>query len=195
MKNSSRKHWYPWLLLVLLVLTGCSVVPVKESAKYSEGEREEYYRLREWGLEGRVALTAASDSWTASVDWRRFGDEEKIRIAGPLGQGAVFIHVTEDYVDVDRGDGAVRHFDSSDDFVTEQLGFYVPLRSLRYWVMGLVDPALSSEEIINGFIQGGWRILYRQMQNTEQGVLPYRMDVSNKDVQLKLIIDQWNVHD
>lgn len=195
MKNQYEKYRYGWLVLVLSILTGCSVAPIAELAMYSEDGRDEYYQLRQWSLSGRVALSAGNDSWTASVEWWRFDDEENIRIAGPLGQGAVFIHIADDYVDVDRGQGAVRYFDRSDEFVTEQLGFYVPLRSLRYWVVGLVDPEMSSEEIINGFEQGAWRVLYRQMQNTEYGSLPYKMDVSSQDVRLKLIIDQWNVHD
>lgn len=181
-------------MVMVLVFSGCAAPPVKQAA-YSESAKKGHYQARNWALDGRVALRSGNESWTAGVEWQLLDDEEMIRIIGPLGQGAVFIHVTDEYVDVDRGEGAVRYFDRSDDFVTEQLGFYVPLRSLRYWVMGLADPGLPSEEIINGFIQGSWRVLYRQMQSAGQQALPYRMDVSNHDVKLKLIIDKWNLHD
>ncbi|GAB4256042.1 MAG: hypothetical protein Kow0065_04530 [Methylomicrobium sp.] len=101
----------------------------------------------------------------------------------------------EDFVDVDRGDGSVRYHDVSDQFVTEQLGFYVPLRSLRYWVVGVADPGVPYESIGNGFIQDGWMVLFRSMQRTELGMLPYKVDVSNQDVRLRLVIDQWYGND
>ncbi|MGD7035376.1 lipoprotein insertase outer membrane protein LolB [Methylotuvimicrobium buryatense] len=195
MKSQCKKYLYGWLVLVLSVLTGCSALPVKDLAVYSESGRDGFYQLQEWSLDGRVSLTARSDSWAAAIEWRRADSDEMIRISGPFGQGAVNIHIADDYVDVDRGEGAVRYYDWSDEFITEQLGFYVPLRSLRYWVVGLTDPNESFENIGNGFIQDNWTIRYRKMQKTDRGVLPYKIDVSNPEVKLKLIIDQWNTHE
>ncbi|WP_341326298.1 lipoprotein insertase outer membrane protein LolB [Methylotuvimicrobium sp. KM2] len=195
MRNQYTRSRYGWLVLVLTVLTGCSTSPVKDLAAYSELGRGEFYQLREWSLDGRVSLTARHDSWAGAIEWRRADSEEMIRVSGPFGQGAVNINIADDYVDVDRGDGAVRYYDRSDEFITEQLGFYVPLRSLRYWVIGLADPNESFENIGNGFIQAGWTIRYRKMQKTDRGLLPYKIDVSNPEVKLKLIIDQWNTHE
>ncbi|PKM36478.1 MAG: outer membrane lipoprotein LolB [Gammaproteobacteria bacterium HGW-Gammaproteobacteria-10] len=195
MKRQFKKYLSGWLVLVLSVLTGCSATPVKDIAVYSESGRDGFYQLQEWSLDGRVSLTARSDSWSAAIEWRRVDSDEIIRISGPFGQGAVNIHIADDYVDVDRGEGAVRYYDWSDEFITEQLGFYVPLRSLRYWVVGLTDPNESVENIGNGFIQDNWTIRYRKMQKTDRGVLPYKIDVSNPEVKLKLIIDQWNTHE
>lgn len=186
---------YGLMMSVVFFLSGCSSVPVKTEADYSDSGREGLYELRDWVLDGRISLRASNESWSASIEWQRHDDDETIRLMGPLGQGAVFIHIADEYVDVDRGDGPARYLDRSDDFVTEQLGFYVPLRSLRYWVVGLIDPGSPSEDIGNGFIQDGWRVLYREMQQTGRGVLPYKIDVSNREVKLKLIIDQWNMHD
>lgn len=195
MRNQYTRSRYGWLVLVLSVLTGCSTSPVKDLAAYSELGRGELYQLREWSLDGRVSLTAQHDSWAGAIEWRRADSEEMIRVSGPFGQGAVDINIADDYVDVDRGDGAVRYYDRSDEFITEQLGFYVPLRSLRYWVLGLTDPNVSFENIGNGFIQDSWTIRYRKMQKTDRGLLPYKIDVSNPEVKLKLIIDQWNTHE
>ncbi|CCE25034.1 lipoprotein insertase outer membrane protein LolB [Methylotuvimicrobium alcaliphilum] len=195
MRKQYTKSRYGWSVLVLSVLTGCSTSPIKDLAAYSELGRGEFYQLREWSLDGRVSLTAQHDSWTAAIEWRRADSEEMIRVSGPFGQGAVDIHIADDYVDVDRGGGAVRYYDWSDEFITEQLGFYVPLRSLRYWVVGLTDPNESFENIGNGFIQDNWTIRYRKMQKTDRGLLPYKIDVSNPEVKLKLIIDQWNTHE
>lgn len=186
---------YGLMMFVVFVLSGCSSAPVKTGADYSDSGRGGLYELRDWALDGRISLRASNESWSASIEWQRRDDDETIRLIGPLGQGAVFIHIADEYVDVDRGDGAARYLDRSDDFITEQLGFYVPLRSLRYWVVGLIDPGSPSEDVVNGFIQDGWRVLYREMQQTGRGVLPYKIDVSNQEVKLKLIIDQWNMHD
>ena len=179
---------------LVLVLAGCAVKPVKTVSVFNRGEREDLYQLTSWAFEGRVALRRDNESWTANITWKRRLADENIRLSGPLGQGGMVIHISEDFVGIDRGEGEIRYPDRSDEFITEQLGFYVPFKSLRYWVIGLVDPEAAFEDIENGFVQNGWTVLIRQMQQTEVGMMPRKIDVSNGEVKLKLIIDQWQEH-
>ncbi|MGR9046270.1 MAG: lipoprotein insertase outer membrane protein LolB [Gammaproteobacteria bacterium] len=177
--------------LLIALLAGCAVKPVGVVSKFNRNEREGLYRLTSWAFDGRVAVKSVDDSWTANISWKRRLEDENIRLSGPLGQGGVAIHIGDNFVSIDRGDGEVSYWEPSDAFISEQLGFYVPLKSLRYWVVGLIDPDTAFEDIENGFVQNGWTVLIRQMQRTGFGMMPRRIDVSNQDVKLKLIIDQW----
>ena len=181
--------------MLLLVLAGCAVKPLKTVSVYNRAEREALYQLTRWAFDGRVAWKHDNESWTANISWKRQLTNETIRLSGPLGQGGVFIRITDDYVAIDRGEGEIKYKGRSNELISEALGMYVPLESLRYWVVGLVDPNTAFEDIKNGFVQNGWTILIKQLQQTEMGMLPRKIDVTNREVGLKLIIDQWREHD
>jgi outer membrane lipoprotein LolB len=72
---------------------------------------------------------------------------------------------------------------------------FVPVTSLRYWVLGLPEPDLGFEETDKGFRQSGWTIAFQAMQRVGQLLLPRKMSVANDRVKLKLIINQWTLHD
>ena len=72
---------------------------------------------------------------------------------------------------------------------------FVPVRSLRYWVIGLPEPTSPYIATATGFTQAGWLIDYKQMQSVDKQSMPHKITVSNEQVKLKLIIDQWVLND
>jgi outer membrane lipoprotein LolB len=176
----------------LSLLSGCSLFPTEEVIiPYSKTAILPLYKVNQWSFEGRVSLTGRDDSWTANMDWQHSPDNEKIKLSGPLGQGATVIQLTKDHVTIDRGDGKAQTSNQPEAFINQQLGLFVPVRSLRYWVIGLPEPTGSFVETATGFKQAGWLIEYKQMQIVNNIAMPQKVTVSNEQVKLKLIIDQW----
>ena len=112
-----------------------------------------------------------------------------------LGQGTVLIQLAGHVVTVDHGDGKVESSAEPEQFINQQLGMFVPLRSLRYWVVGLPEPAKAFEETPAGFKQAGWLSEFKQMQRTNKEAMPRKMTVTNEQVKVKLIIDHWILND
>ena len=182
-----------WLSLwcFVLMLSACAIVPVEPEVHYSKIAREHLYKLERWSFEGRLALTGKNDSWSASINWGHRTDDEKIKLSGPLGQGATVIQLTGDLVTIDRGDGQAQSSTQPEAFINQQLGMFVPVHSLRYWVVGLPEPTSAFVETAAGFMQDGWLIEYKQMQPVDDQSMPRKITVTNEQVKLKLIIDQW----
>ena len=176
---------------ILLMLSACSIAPVAPEVPYSKLAREHLYKLERWSFEGRLALTGKNDSWSASINWGHSPDDEKIKLSGPLGQGATVIQLTGDLVTIDRGDGQAQSSTQPEVFINQQLGMFVPVRSLRYWVVGLPEPTSAFVETATGFKQAGWLIEYKQMQPIDDLSMPRKITVTNEQVKLKLVIDQW----
>jgi len=187
---SSKVKWLGWWLMVLM-LSACSTVPVEPEVHYSKFEREHLYKLEQWSFEGRLALTGKNDSWSASINWGHRPDDEKIKLSGPLGQGATVIQLTGDLVTIDRGNDQVQSSTQPEAFINQQLGMFVPVHSLRYWVVGLPEPTSAFVETATGFKQAGWLIEYKQMQPIDDLSMPRKITITNEQVKLKLIIDQW----
>jgi outer membrane lipoprotein LolB len=185
---------YAWSFLVFL-LAACSTLSVAPVASYSRTARLHLYHLQQWSFEGRLALTGKNDSWSANIIWEHTPGEEKIKLSGPLGQGTVIINLTGDFVTVNQGDGKMQSSMQPEEFINQQLGMFVPVQSMRYWVVGLPEPSRSFEETQGGFIQAGWFNEYKQMQLANNEIMPRKITVMNDQVKLKLVIDNWILND
>jgi outer membrane lipoprotein LolB len=179
---------------VVLLLSACVSVPPIPGGSYSKAAREHLYNMQEWRLEGRLAITAPNDSWSANIEWDHLPNSEKIKLYGPLGQGAVVVELTEGVVIIDRGGGNVQTSTQPEQFINQQLGMFVPLQSLRFWAVGLPESGQDYQETTDGFVQDGWLVAYKEMQQAGVETMPHKMAVSDEHVKLKLIIDQWGLH-
>ncbi|HEY8034897.1 MAG TPA: lipoprotein insertase outer membrane protein LolB [Methylobacter sp.] len=186
-----------WLFrgCLIFLLSACSVVQVKPDMHYSRTAMLHLYELEHWSFEGRLALTGQNDSWSANISWEHSPESEKIKLSGPFGQGAVVISLTGNVVTIDRGEDNVQSSTQPEEFINQQLGMFVPVHSLRYWVVGLPEPSNSYKDIGVGFNQFGWLSEYKQMQLVNNEVMPHKMTVMNNQVKLKLIIDRWVLND
>ncbi len=176
-------------------MTACSTTQVEEGIKYSKSTREHLYDLGSWSFSGRLALTGKKDAWQANIVWAHDLGSDEIKLSGPLGQGATVIRLSSDEVIIDRGDGKVLSSRQPEDFISQQLGLAVPVRSLRYWVVGLPEPSTTFVLTTDGFVQSGWLIEYKQEQVVNSELLPRKISVTNERVKLKLMIDQWGLND
>lgn len=181
-------------IFLIALLTGCATAPVPKEIAYSREAIRALYDLEPWSLDGRLALTGANDSWQADINWEHLTGIDQIKLSGPLGQGAVAIHLTKDFVTVARGDNELKSSGQPEQFINQQLGLFVPVRSLRYWVVGLPMPDRTFEDIVGGFKQDGWQVDYPQMQMVYGKLMPRKIIVSGEQVKLKLIIDQWIIN-
>jgi outer membrane lipoprotein LolB len=140
-----------------------------------------------------LGITSPKDSWSANADWRHSSNAEKLKLSGPLGQGAVAVELVDGVVKIDRGGGHVQSSNQPEQFIDQQLGLFVPLESLRFWVVGLPDSAQAFQETPDGFVQVGWLVEYKAMQKIGNQAMPQKMIVSKDRLKLKLIVDQWDL--
>ena len=94
---------------------------------------------------------------------------------------------------VNRGDEKPKQSTQVEEFIQKQLGVFVPVRALRFWVLGLINPASPYSEKGDGFRQSNWDVHYLQMQNVGTEWLPRKIGVEQGESKLKLIIDQWTL--
>ncbi|MEI6145465.1 MAG: lipoprotein insertase outer membrane protein LolB [Methylococcales bacterium] len=181
--------------LLVLLISGCSTVPTVPEGRYEIQARESLYKLDRWSFDGRLAITGKNDAWSASINWLHVANDEKIKLAGPLGQGATIIQLSGNLVTIDRGDNKPLTSTQPELFINQQLGLFVPVQSLRYWVVGVPEPGSHYNVTPTGFTQAGWLIDYKQTLPVNSYIMPYKISVSNEQLKLKLIIDQWVLND
>ncbi len=184
------------ILTGALLLPACSMMTTAPEMAYQQtSSQSELYGLERWGLEGRIAVVSKSDVVQANINWEHSPDEDLIKLSGPLGQGAVTIQLNSTGVTIDRGGGDVKTSTNPEKFINQEVGLFVPVTSLRYWVIGVPAKSQPVATIDKGFEQAGWRNQYKTMQPVNGYVLPQNMTVTNESVKLKLFIDQWMLND
>ena len=184
------------LLSCVLFLPACSILPTTPEISYKQTNvQSELYNLQRWGFEGRIAVVGNNDVTHASINWEHSPDGDLIKLYGPLGQGAVTIQLNSTGVTIDRGGGDLKTSINPEEFINQEVGLFVPVKSLRYWVIGVPEKSQDVTLIESGFEQAGWRNQYKTMQTVSNHVLPRNMTVTKDSVKLKLFIHQWMLDD
>ncbi len=179
------------LSLVLMGLAACGEMPVKSGQRFQFSERAHLYQLKNWSFDGRLSVTDGQESWSAAIEWQHSEKKDEIKLSGPFGQGGALIILTDKLVVIDRGDDKITQSNQVDEYISQQLGMFVPVRALRYWVLGLAQPETAALELEDGFIQAKWTVHYLQMQQSGKEWLPRKMNLEQAQAKLKLVIDQW----
>ena len=186
---------YAVLVAFLMMVSGCAKPPVLSDAGYIRAERQHLYELGAWEFQGRFSVRDATDSWSANIHWRHQENVDRLKMSGPLGQGAVEVVLMGGQIIIDRGEGDFERSDDPDGLIRSHLGVFVPVESLQYWVLGLPHPGNRFREIKEGFIQSGWSVSIPKLMQADDQLMPHKLVVANNETKLKLIIDQWELND
>ena len=179
----------------MVLVTGCAKTPVLSDAGYIRAERQHLYDLADWEFRGRFSVRDDDESWSANILWRNHKNVDRLKMSGPLGQGAVEFFLTGGQIIIDRGEGDFERSDDPDDLIRHHLGVFVPVESLQFWVLGLPHPGNHFREIKEGFIQSGWSVSIPKLMQADDQLMPHKLVVANNETKLKLIIDQWVLND
>lgn len=187
-------------LLMVALLPGCALFreanplpPVSSAAKQA------LYTLQSWRMDGRIGVQTTADAWQANLFWEHDPDQDRLRITGPLSQGMVSIVLQKDLIYINEGHGETRLSRDPDALLRERLGFAVPLSSLRYWMLGVPDPALAYTPVRGetggpeGFQQSGWAVQLDRYMDAGSHAVPQKLRVQGSGVKLKIIADHWEI--
>lgn len=183
----------------LVLLAACRTTPPAAPASPSwQLRRPELQARAHFVLKGRVAVAAAGEGFNATLRWTQADLISQVALEGPLGAGAVHISAQGDELNIATANGTRLEGDAARAELSARLGFDPPLGSLRYWVLGVPDPAQPSAETLDEthqrlsrLEQDGWRIDYASYMAAGTEWLPARVTLERADVRVKLIVDNW----
>ena len=189
-----------------LLLAGCVTAPLRVAAPVPltyESRRSQLQAVHVFTLEGRLAAAVGQEGFNASLDWAQQGRRSALNLRAPLGFGTAQVLRDGEHLSLksSRGD----HYDGTlaREALARQLGFDPPLDSLRYWVLGVPDPALPATETpdaaehLAALEQDGWRVEFAEYRRygeaALEAVLPRRLTLLREGIRLRLVIDRWTV--
>jgi len=199
-----------WIVAVA-VIAGCRTVPVQQTpvtgAQPWDVVRPELQARNHFALKGRVAVAAGKDGFNATLHWTQDGSRSQVSLEGPLGAGAVQITADGNNLSIVNSHGDHLDSDAARAELVARLGFDPPLSSLRYWILGVPDPATPSKEAVDpqqqrlqSLEQDGWQVDYASYMpggagavGADAGVaLPAKMTMQRSGVRVRLVVDGWS---
>ena len=76
-------------------------------------------------------------------------------------------------------------------------GWHIPLRSLKYWFLGIENPLVEAKLNINeyGYLsslqQGDWELIISRYKRYAGQNMPYILKINNSDTKISMVIDKW----
>ncbi|WP_428353174.1 lipoprotein insertase outer membrane protein LolB [Methyloprofundus sp.] len=178
--------------ICVLLLMGCSSVKTHNAKHGQQLSQQQRLDIKQWKMQGRL-LIKSDDVLTANVHWQHNQQEDILKLSGALGFGAMLIELSEDEIVLHNAQGERQSARDIDAFIARQIGFIVPITALRQWVIGAYLQGVPVEQMANGFEQLGWLVAYNEYMDTPAGVMPRSIKVTKGNIQLKLIVDQWEI--
>lgn len=185
-------------VLAALVLAGCATPAAKPVVAPPWDERRaELQALPGFELTGRVAVAAAGEGFSAKLRWEQAGERGEVALDGPLGVGGVRIETDGRALEMTDSHGQHLGRDAAREELRRRLGFEPPLASLRYWVLGVPDPADPAAEVVGddrrlqALEQAGWRVDYTAYVPHGDGWRPQRLTLQRDGVRVRLVVDGW----
>jgi outer membrane lipoprotein LolB len=190
-----------WVGLALAwALTACQTIPVAPAPLVSWSVRRPALQtLSRFGLNGRVAVAVGRQGFNAGLRWTQAAAVTHLALSGPLGAGGVEVTANGGELSVVTSNGKRLGNDAARQELEAKLGFEPPLTSLRYWILGVPDPAttatvqLDSQQRLTQLTQGGWQIAYSAYMPVGAEWLPRLMTLRRADVRLRMVVDGWQL--
>lgn len=185
----------------MLCIAGCATAPVRTSgevpAQIWDARRAEMQQRDSFELKGRLAVAAGKEGFNARLRWEQQGANSSLALDGPMGVGGVRIMSNGSELEVLNSRGQRLDSEAARTEIETRLGFEPPLASLRYWVLGVPNPAMPAEETLDSqqrlerLVQDGWDIEYLSYSAFDGKWLPVRMTLRRDDVRVRVFVDGW----
>ena len=153
----------------------------------------------DWTLHGRLALSNGRDGGSGQLTWRQSPQRAELRFIGALGRGSWRLQVTEHGAELESAAiGLVRDADV-ETLLRDQLGWELPVDSMRYWVSGMLNPGLTGTDVFDRrgrllrLRQAGWLVVYDGWIDVQGTWLPRKVTATRGGNQIRILVKKWTL--
>lgn len=156
--------------------------------------------LPAWSFTGRIGVSAGEEGFNGRLRWQQQRDRYEATVSGPLGIGTVRIAGDEGHVRVTDKDGAVTELSDPEADLRYLYGWTIPVSSLRYWALGIPDPAVPAvtdfgeDGRLRRMEQRNWTVTIGQYADGGGQPMPRRVAAVSDDARVRLVIDRWTFY-
>jgi len=155
--------------------------------------------LTDWDLAGKLSLDDGDDGGSGNLSWSVRDAESRMKFRGALGKGAWQLDSGPGFAELQRSDGSLVRSASVSRLVEAEIGWQIPVDSLKSWVLGIAAPGstdlleLDEQGRVIAMQQDGWNITYNRYRQFGDIELPGRMDAVRGQYRVKMAVSRWTL--
>ena len=200
--RGQSNHSDPFALLGLLVLAMLAGCAAPRSALLPEISSWDHRNavlgdLEEWEFNGRIGVRTGDDGFNGKLRYSQDKRGFRATVSGPLGIGTVRLEGDDRTVILTDKDGVRTELQDAERELMYRYGWTIPVASLRYWALGIPDPAVPAETEFGSdgqlqkMTQRSWSVAISRYGEGGGQVMPRRLTAENPDTRVRLVIDHW----
>lgn len=199
------KTLFQFLLLALLLSeAGCTNIKPNQTALTIKqldvrDHLGQIASIREFKIEGRLGVQSEKQGISGSVHWHHLKISDEMNLYSPLGGKIAEILNGNNGITLITSDNKVFNAQDPEALTESTLGWRLPITKLSDWIVGRpANGAISNvkwdeDGKLKKFNQEGWEISYLEYKESNQIMLPSKMNIRNSKLNLRLIIDRWEL--
>ena len=155
----------------------------------------------DWEFSGRIAVRTGDEGFNGKLRYAQDGRGFMATVSGPLGIGTVRLEGDGRRVQLTDKDGNRTVLEDAERDLFLRYGWTIPVRSLRYWALGIPDPGLPAETTLGddgqlrSLVQGGWQVDITRYGDGGGQLMPTRLKAASEQTRVKLAIHKWSFFD
>jgi outer membrane lipoprotein LolB len=156
-----------------------------------------------WVLQGKIGVSGEvsgkKDGGSGTLTWTQNGTSYDFVVRGPIGSKSFKLSVTPEWATLEGVEGGPQRSPDVESLVQNAIGWHVPLRNLRAWVLGIradsgpADLKFGDDGLLSTMTQDGWTITYPAWDTTREPAVPTKIFASNPPYSVRLSVESWNI--
>jgi outer membrane lipoprotein LolB len=187
------------ITLLAVLVSGCATPKSAALPEISDWTARQgvLVALDEWEFSGRIAVKTDDDGFNGKLRWAQDADSFQVTASGPLNAGAVRIEGDGRAVSLTDKDGVTTELEDAELEFRYRYGWTIPVKSLRYWALGIPDPSGPADTVINeagqltSLKQRDWSVTFSRYAEGGGQLMPKVLTAENADTRVRLVIDYW----
>jgi outer membrane lipoprotein LolB len=174
-------------LLACLLFVGCAAIEQQPASQPPIGDA--------FALSGRVAVKYGAEAASGKISWQHDAAGDDLLFSTPLGQGVARIVRRDGLVTLTTSDQKVYQANNVETLTEQVLGWRLPLAGLPDWVRGRASAGEPAQTRLDGLQrlaelrQSGWLVEFLDFKGDKRS--PALLRMSRQEVEIRLVIDQW----
>lgn len=183
--------------LIIASLAGCTHTQIQKDAFSYTTRQTQFEAIDNWEMDGRITVDTGERAFQGRFQWHQFEDVIELSIRGPFGANILQMTGSSEQLVV-HAQGETWQLLDPEPELSALLGWWLPVKSLRTWLLGYSDPSFSAREefgagpALRTLEQRLWRLTYDSYQLFEDIMVPRRIDLSHNNLELRVIVDKWS---
>lgn len=185
--------------LVVLLMAGCAAQQGVQLPELSDWDTRARFLadMDDWEFKGRIGVSGGREGFNGKLRYTQNDNEFRATVRGPLGFGTVYIEGDGRQVTVIDRDGEKWNLPDPEVDLQVMYGWTIPVSSLRYWALGIPDPAglalteFNEDGLLKSLDQGNWLVEIADYRDGGGQLMPRRLAAVSGDNKVRLVIDDW----